>query len=325
VAEKTIGLIGGRGYVGGELLPLIAAHPGLRLAFIGSRGATDSDFDDLPDGVPVLAIGPDTVAAIIADREPDLLVLAVPNGAVADYARALKDAPCRLLDISADHRFDGGWQYGLPERFRDRIAGARRLANPGCYATAAQLALLPLLGALDGLVTIFGVSGYSGAGRTPGPRNDPERLADNLLPYGLMGHGHEREIAAQLGRRIRFLPHVGPFFRGLSLTISGRLKHTLSVARLQRLYSDFYAGERLVTLSTEPPEIRDVRATPTVAIGGFCTDGRDFALAAALDNLLKGAASQALQNINLMLGFDELTGLGARRQQYEQKQQGKNS
>src|SRR4029079_13504573 len=112
-----------------------------------------------------------------------------------------------IVDLSADHRFDAAWVYGQPERKREGLTRARRIANPGCYATAMQLALAPLLPLVEGPANVFGVSGYSGAGTTPSPKNDPEALRDNLIPYALVGHGHEREVEAELGCRLFFVPH----------------------------------------------------------------------------------------------------------------------
>src|SRR5262249_42410139 len=144
----------------------------------------------------------------IAGAKLDAYALALPNGKseafVDSIRRARPDAV--IVDLSADHRFDGRWVYGQPERRRDQIRGARRISNPGCYATATQLALAPLMSLIEGSPSVFGVSGYSGAGTTPSPRNDPEVLRDNLLPYSLVGHIHEREVSAQLGRPVFFMP-----------------------------------------------------------------------------------------------------------------------
>ena len=128
-----------------------------------------------------------------------------------------------ILDLGADYRFDPEWTYGLPERFRDQIRHIAVIANPGCYATGSQLGLLPLKDRLASPPVIFGVSGFSGAGKTPSPRNDPDMLRDNLVPYALSGMYMNRKSAPQLGREVSFLPHVAAFFRGISLTISFEL------------------------------------------------------------------------------------------------------
>lgn len=303
-----LGLLGGRGYAGEALLRLLANHRGFELAYAAS---------DSLAGERIAAVYPDLGAdgRFIAPGEAashgaDVVLLALPNGRAASHVAALRDA--RLLDFSADHRFDPDWVYGLTELNRAAIAGAERVANPGCYATGAQLALAPLANRLAAPPAVFGVSGYSGAGRRPSPRNDPERLADNLLPYALSGHVHEREISVHLGHPVRFMPHVAAFFRGISLTCSVRLRRAATGDELIEHYRAFYRAAPLIDVSAEPPEIRAVAGTPRAAIGGFAVDARDptwVTLVCCLDNLLKGAASQALQNLNLMCGYPPTEGL----------------
>ena len=127
-----------------------------------------------------------------------------------------------ILDLSADYRFDSSWQYGFTERFRQDIAKAKLISNPGCYATGAQISLLPSLKAFGfkSPPSVFGVSGYSGAGTKPSKNNDVNFLKDNLAPYSLVNHVHEREVSHQLGHPIFFMPHVAPFFQGITLTVS---------------------------------------------------------------------------------------------------------
>ena len=163
-----------------------------------------------------------------------------------------------------------------------------------------------------GLPAVFGVSGYSGAGTTPSRKNDPAVLAENLLPYSLADHVHEREVSHHLGRDIRFLPHVAPFFRGISLTVAIELGRTATADELLARYRDFYSGCPLVEVAADAPEVRDVRGRHQVAIGGFTVSARQpsrIAVVAALDNLLKGAATQAVQNLNLAFGLEPLAGL----------------
>jgi N-acetyl-gamma-glutamyl-phosphate reductase common form len=295
---KSLGIVGARGHVGKELAALLERHGGLdvRLAVSQRDGKT---------------------AAEVAETALDAYVLALPNGAAAPYvdaiARVRPDAV--IVDLSADHRFDDGWVYGQPERLRARIVGATRIANPGCYATAMQLALWPLLDVLDGPPHVFGVSGYSGAGTTPSPKNDPEVLRDNLLPYSLVEHVHEREVARQLGIVLHFAPHVASFFRGITVTVSFALKgdahRGVDPASLAERYAKAYADEPLVHVSADAPLVRDVSGKHDVFIGGLTLsrDGRRGAVVATIDNLLGGAASQALRNLNLALGFPERQGL----------------
>ncbi|MEE4304306.1 MAG: N-acetyl-gamma-glutamyl-phosphate reductase [Wenzhouxiangella sp.] len=310
-----LALIGGRGYTGSELLRLIARHPEIELAVATSDSqagqAIAESVPEWPETDDVFeALEPDAVGKVDAD----VWVLALPNGKSQPWVDAIGQAhpDAVVLDLGADWRFDAHWAYGLTELNREALGSAKRIANPGCYATGGMFGLWPIRRALAAPPVLFGVSGYSGAGRTPSPRNDPERLADNLIPYALTGHVHEQEISAHLRRPVRFHPHVAPFFRGISLTVSVMLTEPLSSEELLAMYWQQYEGEPLIRLSEEIPEIREVAGTPRLAIGGFTVDERDAMRASfvvALDNLLKGAASQALQNINIALGLDELTGV----------------
>ncbi len=307
-----VGVIGARGYVGESLLRLLAEHDRFELEMLGSRalaGRTLRETAGIDSDLTFQAPDPQRVAR----HEFDVLVLALPNGLAADYVAAIDSVhpnTC-IVDLSADHRFDVDWVYGLPERNRNALRGARRIANPGCYATALQLAIEPLLDIVDGEPTGFGVSGYSGAGTTPSARNDPDRLEDNLLPYSLVGHLHEREVSEQLGRPVRFIPHVAEFFRGLSMTVSVDLALPLDAEAVQARFETRYAGDRLVAVTAEIPEIADVAGQPGAVVGGFAVpdDDQRVVIVSVLDNLNKGAATQALQNMNLACGFDEYRGL----------------
>lgn len=313
--SRTINLVGGRGYTGSELLGLLARHPQMKLGIASSRSDAGQTLSSVcaawpEDGRVFTQLEPDGVAAHPADA----WVLALPNGAAGQWVEAILASfpDSVILDLSADYRFDSQWTYGLPERYRDDIRSAHLIANPGCYATGAQLGLLPLADLLKEDPVVFGVSGYSGAGKTPSPRNDPEILRDNLIPYALSGHMHEKEISHQLHVAVRFMPHVAAFFRGISLTISFELDHSTSVNALEELFRQAYAGEAGITVSREIPLISAVRNTAGVHIGGFDVDARNPAqgsLVVVLDNLLKGAASQAMQNLNLALGLDENSGI----------------
>ena len=308
-----IGLIGARGYVGSELIRLLAAHPALELAYVGSRerdGLEVQRFEPAaPAGLHYRNLGPLDVA-----REAlDVAVLALPNGLAAPWIEAFDRIrpDTLLLDLSADYRFDAGWYYGLPELTRSAYALQRRISNPGCYATAMQLSIAPMRDALAGPVQCFGVSGYSGAGTTPSDKNDPVKLKDNLMPYGLVGHIHEREVAARMACDIQFMPHVAPHFRGLSITANLPLARTFALDEICARYAASYGNEPLVEVSDAAPWTSAVAGTPKALVGGFTlsADGRRLVVVSVLDNLLKGAASQALQNINLGLGLPETTGI----------------
>ena len=313
--SRTINLVGGRGYTGSELLGLVAGHPQMSLGIASSRSEVGLTLSSTcagwpEDGRTFTRLEPDGVSGYPADA----WVLALPNGLAGQWVEAiLAESPeSVILDLSADYRFDPQWTYGLPERYRSQIRNARLISNPGCYATGAQLGLLPLAEDLRSDPLIFGVSGYSGAGKTPSPRNDPEVLKDNMIPYALSGHVHEREISHQLHTAVRFMPHVAAFFRGISLTIAFELDYPVSVVELEALFRRAYEGEKRIRVSWEVPQVSAVQNTADVHIGGFDVDARNPAqgsLVVVLDNLLKGAASQAMQNLNLALGLDENAGI----------------
>lgn len=301
---KRVGLVGARGFVGGELLPMIERHPQLELAWVTSSSQVGEPVQAAPT-LRYAAADPELLA-----REPvDMLMLALPNGESKRWIAGAR-GDLLVVDLSTDHRFDERWVYAQPERFRARIAGARRISCPGCYATAAQLAIAPVLDLVQD-AHVFGVSGVSGAGTARTERNDPEVLRDNLIPYALVDHAHERELSHQLGRAVRFMPHVAPFFRGLSVTVSLELASPVSRAELERRFGEAYANEAFVELTEQPPRPRDSVGRHGVRVGGLSLsqDGRHCVVVAALDNLLGGAASQALRASNLAFGFAEGSGL----------------
>lgn len=311
--SARIGLVGARGHTGRELIRLIAGRSDMELAFASSREFAGRPVREMaPEadaGLMFEALAPDAVA----QSRVDAVILALPNGASTAFVAALDAAAPETLivDLSADYRFDEGWTYGLPEIYgRDALSKARRISNPGCYATAGQLALAPVRGGLEGHSHVFGVSGYSGAGTTPSRKNDLDALADNLMPYALSGHIHEREMSRHLGQGIRFTPHVAPCFRGIVATVHARLAATVTREDLIERFRAFYAGEPLIEVTPDIPELRDGANAPGAVIGGFAVDdsGRDLVIVSTLDNLLKGAAVQAMQNLSLALGLPEQAG-----------------
>ncbi len=315
VPVKSIGIVGARGYVGGELVRLIASHPHLEIAFVSSRSTAGEEVAVHVNGAPAGLKFSSLEAPDVAASPADVVILALPNGEAHRYVAEIdaSERPDRVIvDVSADYRFDDSWVYGQPERFRETIRGATRISNPGCYATAAQLAIAPMVDALNGPATVFAVSGYSGAGATPSDKNNPEILRDNLLPYSLTGHIHEREVARHVGHPVHFLPHVAPFFRGISVTVSLPLADAMTIDEMAQRYERAYGSEPLIQLTgAKPPLVRDIADQHHVSIGGWCVSeapARAVAIA-TIDNLLKGAATQALQNVNLACGFDELEGI----------------
>jgi N-acetyl-gamma-glutamyl-phosphate reductase len=308
-----IGIVGARGYVGAELIRLIVAHPSFELAYVGSReldGQRLADHLDAYRGeLRYSSPANDALPALAADA----VVLALPNGKAAACVAAFDDAGATpvIVDLSADYRFDDGWYYGLPELTRAQYAGQRRISNPGCYATAMQLAIAPMRDLLAGPVQCFGVSGYSGAGTTPSDKNDPQTVRDNLIPYALTAHVHEREVTRQLGHPIEFMPHVAPHFRGLTITANLHLSEALTRESVIACYRDRYALEALVRVVDDAPWVSRIAGQHHVEVGGFALseDGRRLVVVATEDNLLKGAATQALQNLNLAFGLSETAGI----------------
>lgn len=309
----TVGIVGARGHTGTELIKLIAAHPQLRLVFVSSREL---------DGQPVREhnaayagelrfenLDADAVAA----KGADAVILALPNGKAQAYADAVAAVRPEtvLVDLSADYRFEPSWYYGLPELTRGAYAGQKHISNPGCYATAMQLAIAPLLDQLAGPPQCFGVSGYSGAGTTPSDKNNPALLADNLMPYSLTDHMHEREVSAHLGVPVEFMPHVAPHFRGITMTVNLWLQQPMAREAIKARYQARYAGEPLIEVVDDAPWVSRIAGRHGVQIGGFtlAPGGKRVVVVSTLDNLLKGAASQAMQNLNLALGVGELTSI----------------
>jgi N-acetyl-gamma-glutamyl-phosphate reductase/acetylglutamate kinase len=313
-----VGIVGARGYTGAELIQLISKHPEMELVLASSRSSAGKKVKDVVSGfdgeLEFLNLSEKDIGTV---NDVDLWVLALPNNTAAIYAAGIPSGK-KIVDLSADFRFDttGEWIYGLPERkgAREKIAKALKVSNPGCYATACQLALFPLIheGLVEGTPNLFGVSGFSGAGTTPSPKNDISRLRDNLMGYSLVGHIHEREVSSQIGQQVFFAPHVASWFRGINLTASIPLKRQLSKKEVTDLYSEYYDGEPLVDVIEAVPEVRDIAGKHGASVGGFTVpkDGPPrVVVVSTLDNLRKGAATQCLQNMNIICGFDEFAGI----------------
>ncbi|KAL7691588.1 putative N-acetyl-gamma-glutamyl-phosphate reductase, type 1, aspartate/glutamate/uridylate kinase [Plasmopara halstedii] len=351
--KYRVGLLGARGYVGRELIRVISRHAELELVCASSRALIGQRVLDVASKVPTnphtqtpskpieneklnidpelefCELGLDNIATSPFAEIVDVWVLALPNGYCEEYAGVL-DALHRknklIIDLSADQRFNAEWTYGLPEApgGRMRLQGATHIANPGCYATGAQIGLLPLLGGkpevsgklIDEIIPphVFGVSGYSGAGTNPSMANDLKMLQDNIIAYKSVRHIHEQEIGYQLGTAIRFMPHVASYFQGIHLTLSAQLADNgliTSAKQAEELYHEYFANEALIKVQSDVPFVKDNAYHPHVSVGGFQLDpdtGR-LVVIATIDNLLKGAATQAVQNINIALGMDEYSGI----------------
>ncbi|KAK9354207.1 Aspartate/glutamate/uridylate kinase [Lipomyces doorenjongii] len=313
--NARVALIGARGYTGQNLISLINKHPHLEVVHVSSRELAGKDVEGYTkSAVKYENLQVEDVARLEKEGSVDMWVMALPNGVCMPFVNAIADVGGNgaIVDLSADYRFDNTWVYGLPE-LNDRtvIAKAKSVANPGCYATGSQLAIAPLLPYVSGQPTIFGVSGYSGAGTKPSPKNDINVLSDNLIPYTLTDHIHEREVSTRLGTNVSFVPHVGQWFQGITLTISIPLEKQLSSKDVRSIYEEKYTGEPLVKVTHDIPLVKDIAGKHGVIIGGFGVHSSQsrVVVVATIDNLLKGAATQCVQNINLMLGYDELAGI----------------
>ncbi|CCD25304.1 bifunctional acetylglutamate kinase/N-acetyl-gamma-glutamyl-phosphate reductase NDAI_0E04870 [Naumovozyma dairenensis CBS 421] len=320
--NKSVGrvaLIGARGYTGRNLVDLINNHPYLEVAHVSSRELAGQKLPGYTKSEIIYEnLTTEDLIRLESKGDVDVWIMALPNNVSEPMVQAIasvKNGKSKIVDLSADHRFvpETEWAYGLPElNDRERISNSRMIANPGCYATGSQMTIAPMLDHIDGLPTVFGVSGYSGAGAKPSPKNDPKFLSDNLIPYALTNHIHEREISYRMGHDVAFIPHVGQWFQGISLTISIPIKKgSLSSNDVANIYKKFYADEKLVHVIDDIPLVKDIKGTHGVVIGGFkVNDAQDrVVVCATIDNLLKGAATQCLQNINLILGYGEYEGI----------------
>jgi N-acetyl-gamma-glutamyl-phosphate reductase len=322
------GVAGATGYAGQELVRLLARHPHARVVAAMSSGATDS-LRRLPalarlwDGV-VSALDVDRLA-----RETDAVFLGLPDAAVPGVARPLLDAGVRVIDLSGAFRLRDaterarwypasaestlGAVYGLTEHHRDAIAEARLIACPGCYPTAALLALAPLVqtGLLEGEVVIDAKSGISGAGKSPTEQTHFSECGESVAAYGVFGHRHGIEMAQELGVPVTFVPHLVPLNRGILETIYTRVRAGVSADHIAGALREAYETAPFVRLTGDSlPEIKHVVHTNFCDIGWRldAQSGR-LILVACLDNLLKGAAGQAVQNFNVAFGLDEGAGL----------------
>jgi len=332
-----VGIVGGTGYTGVELLRLLALHPHCELAAITSRKEAGMEvaemFPNLRGRVKLKFVEP----AKAGLESCDLVYFATPNGVAMGEARALMDAGVRVIDIAADFRIRdvAVWEqwygvkhacpeliaeavYGLPEVNRARIREARIVANPGCYPTAVQLGFLPLIEAgiadLDHLIA-DAKSGVSGAGRRAEVHTQLAEASDNFKAYGVTGHRHQPEIAQGLaqaaGRPVNlvFVPHLVPMIRGIHATLYVRLT---GKSDLQSLYEKRYEKEAFVDVmpAGSHPDTRSVRGANVCRIAVHPPRSGDIAVVlSVIDNLVKGASGQAVQNMNIMFGFPETTGL----------------
>jgi N-acetyl-gamma-glutamyl-phosphate reductase len=326
--RARVAIAGATGYAGQELVRILARHPAVTLTSAMSSGATSA-----PRPLPALArIWDEPVVPLDVERlvrDADVVMLALPESASAELAPQLLSRGLRVIDLSGAFRIradvdrqrwypataslPSGTVYGLTEGHQDAIRDARLVSNPGCYPTAALLALEPLnrAGLLTGSIVVDAKSGISGAGKTPSDRTHFSENHGSVAAYAVFSHRHTAEIEQELGTNVTFVPHLVPLDRGILETIYGSLKPGTTAQQVGEALTSAYAHAPFVRLTgNQLPEIKHVAHTNFCDIG-WTVDEKSarIVLVAVIDNLVKGAAGSAVQNLNVMLGVDERTGL----------------
>jgi N-acetyl-gamma-glutamyl-phosphate reductase len=332
VAEPRVLVAGGSGYAGALAARLVDRHPSFALAAVTSRSDAGRRLSDLYPHHRVDAVMREL--DVERDGAVDAAIVAYPHGAAAPVVAALRERGVRVVDLSADFRLRdrptyehwygehgapqlfGTGVYGLPELYGAQVAGADLVANPGCYPTATVLALAPL--ARSGTVvdvTVDAKSGVSGAGRAATSKTHFVTVDENVVPYGVGAHRHMPEIdqeLALLGAAVTttFTPHLMPLDQGELVSCYVTTSEPWDQARVDRAYGEWAEGRPFVEVVERPPGVRDVRDSNVCAIcaRADARTGKVFVFA-AIDNLWKGAASQAIQNLNLMFGLPETAGI----------------
>ena len=328
VPLARVAVAGATGYAGQELVRLLARHPYVRLTTAMSSAATSA-----PRPLPALArIWDEPVVPLDLDllvASADIVFLALPEAASAEVAPTLLERGVRVIDLSGAFRIrddasrarwypgttvlPAGVVYGLPERHADAIRQARLVSCPGCYPTAALLALEPMIeaGLVQGPVVVDAKSGISGAGKSPTDRTHFSENHGSVAAYGIFSHRHNAEIEQELQRTVTFVPHLVPLDRGILETIYLSLTPGTTAALVSEVMQRAYANAPFVRLTSAAlPEIKHVAHTNFCDIGWKVDEAGDRAvMVSVLDNLVKGAAGQGVQNLNILLGLDERTGL----------------
>ncbi|TKJ36260.1 MAG: N-acetyl-gamma-glutamyl-phosphate reductase [Planctomycetes bacterium B3_Pla] len=332
-----VAIIGASGYTGAESIKILLRHGKAELTYLTALpeecGAVGDVFPQLR-GRCSLQIEPLDIEKLAGVADAALCCL--PHKVSMGFVPRLLEAGLKVIDFSADYRLKDVAVYekfynvehtdrdnlaraafGLPELFREQIKGADLIANPGCFPTGASLAIAPLL--KEGLietdsVIVNSVTGASGAGKNPSEKFHFPNMNENIFPYGIGVHRHMPEIEQIAGEvagtdvRVLFQPHVGPFDRGILSTVYSQPVKEISNEQLTRLYKDFYSAEPFVQVRTGAPAVKDVAGTNYCHIFVTCVKGRIVSFS-AIDNLIKGASGQAIQNMNIAFGLPEQSGL----------------
>lgn len=328
-----VGIVGASGYTGIELIRILAQHPEVEITYLAAQRHAGQNLGQIYphltafDHIILQTFNPDTLPEI------DVLFLALPHGASHGVMRRLAQHPCRIIDLSADFRISSPETYtqwynlthdcpelipefvpGFPELYRNQIKSAKWVANPGCYATSMILGLYPL--AKAGLITSPVISdaksGVSGAGRAAKESSLYCEVSEGFSAYGTFVHRHTAEVEQHLGIRVGFSPHLVPMSRGILCTMYVNVDSAIDLESIHTLYSRSYENEPFIRLMPEQsnPGTQFVRGSNVCAITVKKPDPElPLVVFSALDNLIKGASGQAVQNMNIMLGFDEITAL----------------
>ncbi len=328
-----VGIIGATGYTGGELARLLVSHPQMELKAMTSRGNAGQPVDAVHTYLKG-HVDLDFAPSVDGHDDLDMVFAATPHGVSMEHVPGLLETGVKVVDLSGDYRLQApdvyeAWYgkahsdpgnldkavYGLPELFRDEIAGADLVANPGCYPTATILALAPLYarGLMTGDAVVDAKSGTSGAGISPGPRTHHPNCGGSVIAYNTGKHRHQPEMEQILhkvgkGGAVLFSPHLVPIVRGILASCYADLAEPMSAEELSSLYKDFYRGERFVQVAGEA-SIRAVAASNRCQVSPATIGGKKAAVFASIDNLVKGASGQAIQCANIMFGLPESTGL----------------
>ena len=313
IALPAVGVVGATGYTGLEVLRVLRRHAGVRVGFATSEGSAGE-----PSGYPGLALVHGDATALDG---VELAFLCLPHGKAVEWARRAESAGVRVVDLTADHRpgsgREEGWVYGMADLAAERITGARKVANPGCYPTGVQVGLHPLLAAglirVGEPVIVNAASGVTGAGRTPKRELLFAEVASDYRAYATgNGHRHLLEMRAALpGLPLLFQPHLLPVARGILETIYLPVREGVDAAAVRTLWRKTYQGSATVSVIDGSPTLAEVVDTDRLVLGAADNAGIPglVTLLASFDNLGKGAAGQAVQNMNLMLGLDPTSGL----------------
>ncbi len=335
MSKIDVAIIGASGYTGGELIRLLLRHPKVNISYVTSRKNDGEDVSSLHpnlEDVDLKFTNPDT-----KDIDADVVFSALPHGASMNLVPEYLDNGSRVIDLSGDFRFSDievyeKWYgikhthpeleavFGLPEINRSLIKDANLIANPGCFPTGAILSSLPIVeNKLVERIILDSKSGVSGAGVKPNNNTHYPTCTDNIKPYSIANHRHTPEIREQLRNfgskdvKVSFTPHLVPVIRGIITTNhSFLLQKDVCVDDIYNLYSEYYKDEPFVQVlkDNKIPLLASVRGSNNCQIGGISIDDEDqLVIVSAIDNLVKGASGQAIQNMNIMFGFDETEGL----------------